>query len=107
MDDVLDLDATRPRMLPPSASRSIVVSARVPAHVAAWVHEQARKERRNPSQYLTALILQARDDGLPPDCRDWLTRQAAQCGVPGQPDQALVMILRHLADRWPDGARLR
>lgn len=106
-DDVLDLDATRPRMLPPHSVRSRVLGVRLPAHLAAWVVSQAEQERTTVNGYLAALIVRERDDGMPPDVRDWLTRQAAQCGVPGEPDTALVMVLRHLADRWPDGARLR
>lgn len=106
-DEVLDLDATRPRILPRGAVRSSVISVRMPAHLAAWVHAQAERERTNVNQYVTGLLRRERDQGMPVDVRDWLTRQAAQCGVPGDPDTALILVLRHLADRWPDGARLR
>lgn len=107
-DDVLDLDATEPRILPRGTARSKVLGVRVPAHLAAWVTTQAERERTTPSQYVATLIRRERDGQLlPDDVRVWLTRQAAQCGCPGDPEAALLIVLRHLADRWPNGARLR
>lgn len=107
-DDVLDLDATEPRILPRGTARTKVLGVRVPTHLAAWVTTQAERDRTTPSGYVAALIRRDRDgDRLPDDVKVWLTRQAAQCGVPGDPDAALVIVLRHLADRWPNGARLR
>lgn len=103
----LDLDGELPPG--PPAMRSEVVSARVPADLAAFVRECAADERTTPAEWLRRLIVQRRSDGpaLPADVRSWLVVQAAQCGCPGDADRALVMVLRHLADRWPDGARLR
>ncbi len=105
--DVLDLDGTEPPYLPHGSVRTRVVGTRLPPHIAAWVQEQARLRRTTAAAWIAALIVRERDGGLPEDCREWLTRQAAQCGVPGDPDAALVLVLRHLADRWPNGARLR
>lgn len=103
----LDLDGEHPPG--PPAMRSEVLSTRVPANLAAFVRESAAGESVTPAVWLHRLIAQRRSDGpqLPADVRSWLTVQAAQCGCPGDPDRALVMVLRHLADRWPDGARLR
>ena len=106
-DQVLDLDGTEPPWLPAGSVRTRTLATRVPPHVAAWVQEEARLRRTTPAQLIARLIMRERDGGLPDDCREWLTRQAAQCGVPGDPDAALVLVLRHLADRWPNGARLR
>lgn len=106
MSDVLDLDATVPPRQPKSM-RWPVIGVKMDAALAAFVREQAHVERTTGSSYIRRLIRQARDGQLPADCRDWLTRQAAQCGCPGDPDAALVAVIRHLADRWPDGARLR
>lgn len=107
MSDILDLDGTEPPWLPSGSVRTRTVSTRLPPHVAAWLDEQARLRRTTTAGYLAQLVRRDRDHGLPSDCREWLTRQAAQCGCPGDVDQALIIVLRHLADRWPNGARLQ
>ena len=35
---------------------SSVISVRMPAHLAAWVHAQAERERTNVNQYVTGLL---------------------------------------------------
>lgn len=106
--DVLELDADRAPDPPGSLSTSKVIGVRVPRHLWVWVREQAAIDRRVPSEWVRTLIVRERDGHqLPRDCRDWLTIQAAQCGAPGDPDHALVTLIRHLADRYPNGARLR
>lgn len=104
--DLLDLDAT-PAPHPPRSLRTPVVGIRMDAALAAYVREEAARDRCSVNRWLNRLIRQHRDRrALPDDCRAWLTVQAGQCGCPGDPDQALVLVLRHLADRWPHGARL-
>lgn len=103
---VLDLDGVAPPRMPKSR-RWPVVSVRMPAHYKAWLMERALREGMTINAYMVRMIGRDRDQGLPPDVRNWLARQAVQCGLKGQPDEALVLVLRHLADRWPDGARLK
>jgi hypothetical protein len=107
VNDTLDLDGRHPPFLPSRNQRQVVISTKLPAHLAAWLRERARLDRTTPADYVRTLIVHARDGAMPADCRDWLVRQAAQCGIPGRPDDALVAVIRHLADRWPNGARLR
>jgi hypothetical protein len=109
-DDVLDLDAVAPPLHPHARGlrvRSVNISLRVPAALAAWIREQAYLERTTMNGWIVNLVRAKRDDQLPADVRDWLVTQAAQCGCPGEPDRALVLVLRHLADHWPHGGRLR
>lgn len=106
MSDLLDLDAAAPPRAPKSA-RWPVIGVRMDASLAAFVREQAHVEHCTVNGYLVRLVRRARDGQLPADVRDWLVIQAAQCGHPGDPDAALVAVIRHLADRWPEGARLR
>lgn len=101
----LDLDAVDPPRLP-SSVRYPVVSVRMPAHLKAWATDQALIEHTTVNAWIVRLIARSRTDQLPADVREWLVCQAAQCGLPGDPDAALVVVLRHLADRWPAGARL-
>lgn len=105
MTAVLDLDGTAPPPRP-WKYRFPVVGIRMPQHLAAFLREQAYVEGCSVNAWVVRLIERARSQGLPADCRDWLITQAAQCGHPGDPDAALITVLRHLADRWPDGARL-
>lgn len=85
-----------------------MISVKLAPHLNVWVKARAAAERTTRNGYIVRLLTRERDGlPLPDDCRDWLTRQAAQCGCPGDPDRALVLVIRHLADRWPDGARLR
>lgn len=104
---MMELDGVAPPEAPRRGVERPVVGARLNPHIAAWVRSQADVDRCTVSEWLTRLIVKARDgDALPADCRDWLARQAAQCGKLGDPDGALVVILRHLADRYPSGVRL-
>lgn len=99
------MDGTRPPA--PPARRNEVIGVKVAPHVATWLRATAAAEGTTMNGYIVRLLRRERDGGLPADCRTWLARQAAQCGHPGDPDAALVTVIRHLADRWPDGARLR
>lgn len=103
---ILDLDGVEPPRIRERSLAPVVLGVKMPAHLAAWVRERVFTEQTTINAFLLGLVERERD-GLPPDCRAWLTAQAAQCGCPGDPDQALVLVLRHLADRWPRGARLR
>ena len=47
----------------------------------------------------------AREVGMPPDVTGWLRAQARQCDVDTE-TEALVLVVRHLARRWPNGCRL-
>jgi hypothetical protein len=87
----------------------MTVAARLPAPLARACHEAAKREGSNVNTWLGRIIRRELDseERLPVDCRLWLVKQARQSGCPGDPDQALVLVLRHLADRWPHGARLR
>jgi hypothetical protein len=104
--DVLDVDAVAPPVSP-ATLRGVVLGVKVPATTAAFVRERAWQDGVTVNAYLRRLIEVDRDGGLPADCREWLRVQAGQCDCPGDPHGALVAVLRHLADRWPDGARLR
>lgn len=101
----LDLDGVHP---PRSARRSsIMLGFRANPATAAWVREQADAEQVTTAGWLQLLVERTqRGERLPADVRDWLARQAAQCGSPGDLDRALTEVVRHLAARWPDGARL-
>lgn len=103
----LDLDATAPPGPPPV--RREVISVKLMPHMAVWARQRAAAEGMTMNGYIVQLMQRERDaeDLLPKDCRDWLKRQAVQCGCKGDPARALVLVIRHLADRWPDGARLR
>lgn len=104
---VLDLDAEAPTRITKTMKGGPIVSVRMPPSLAAYVREQAYIEHTNMNAYIVRLIRRDRDgDRLPADVRDWLTMQAAQCGCPGDIERALLVVLRHLADRWPTGARL-
>lgn len=104
-DEVLDLDASHPPKRPRSTNEP-VLHLRVPAHLAQHVRRRMEQHGVNMNRYLIGLV--ERDiNGWPDDVREWLVRQAGQCGVPGDPEAALVAVVRHLAARWPNGARLR
>jgi len=80
---------------------------RVPPDLAAWVRDTAAREHTPPGTLLRRLVDQARTgERWPPDVQRWLTAQAACCGTPGDPEGALIAVVRHLAARWPNGARL-
>jgi len=101
----LDLDGTAPP--PPVRRSSIMLGFRCPPSTAAWVRDQAELAKIRPAAWLQRLVQrEQRREQLPVDVRDWLARQAAQCGCPGDIEQAIVEVVRHLAVRWPDGARL-
>ena len=81
---------------------------RVSPSTAAWVAEQASNEHTTVAGWLQRLVeREQRGERWPVDVRDWLARQAAQCGCPGDIDQAIIEVVRHLAARWPNGGRLR
>lgn len=105
--DVLDLDGGPP----PLSLRNVrwpVKNVRMPATLLAWCRERAWQDGAESTNAMIVQILtREKDGGLPADCREWLRIQAANCGVPGDPDAALVLVLRHLMARWPTGARLR
>lgn len=103
---VLDLDATQPP-LSLAAIRRSVVSVRMPPALRVWITEQARVEQCTVNGWIVACLNRARGEALPLDVRDWLAAQAAQCGCPGDLDQALIEVVRHLSMRWPHGGRLR
>lgn len=105
-DGVLNVAADEPPE-PPASFRWPVRSVRLPSHLAAYMREQAAIEGCSQNAWVVRLVQAHRDSGLPADVRNWLMIQAAQCGHPGEPDVALVAVLRHLADLWPNGARLR
>lgn len=105
-DGVLDLDATHP----PSAwghQRRVVMSTKLPTHLALFVEHRALQEGVTPSRWIRRLIEHEQRDDLPRDVTEWLLVQAAQCGAPGDPQAGLIAVVRHLAQRWPDGGRLR
>lgn len=105
MNRVLDLDAHRPPDAPPIRSRLITV--RLPAHVRSWVDVRAEVLGVPPGTVVRRLVEDAAGgEGWPADVEDWLLCQAAQCDMPGDPDGAMIEVVRHLARRWPAGARL-
>lgn len=103
---IVDLDADPPPRSPQMIRRGHV-SVRMPPSLLAWIVEQARVERATVNGWIVAALARARDESLPVDVRDWLAAQAAQCGCPGDLDKALTLTVRHLAERWPHGGRLR
>lgn len=105
-DGLLDVDADAPPCLPLHL-RMPVLGVRCTPQLAAYVREQAYQDGQSVNRWLTNLIEAHQDDALPADCRAWLRVQAGQCDCPGEPQVALVRVLRHLARRWPHGARLR
>lgn len=103
---VLDLDADPPPPLP-AHQRTGVVSVRMTAQLRRFLFDQAEREGCSVNAWIVHELEKARDAALPIDVVDWLTMQAAQCGCPGDIDQALIQTVRHLAKRWPQGGRLR
>lgn len=82
---------------------------RAPADLRAWINDQAAKNRVEPGVYIRTILQHARADGYgwPEDVTRWLTSQAANNGTPGDTTAAVIALVRHLAIRWPHGARLR
>lgn len=105
-EPVLDLDA-EPPLPTPKSLRWPVVGTRMPAHRHAWLRERAAADGITVNALVNRVLAEAQQGGWPADVREWLLMQAGQCGCPGDPEQALVAVIRHLADRWPYGARLR
>lgn len=102
---VLDLDGVQPPGVPRRSS--VMLGFRVPPSVAAWVRDQADKDRIAPAAFLQRIVEQSMNtERFPADVRAWLIVQAAQCGCVGDPEAALVAVVRHLAALWPQGARL-
>lgn len=101
----LDLDASPVPY--PSRILTVVLSAKVPRPVAGWVAEEARRAGMTPSRWLLQLVEQAQHDRWPVDVQRWLLAQGQQCGCPGDVNATVIEVVRHLATRWPDGARLR
>lgn len=102
---MLDLDGTPPPVRP--HTRGVVLTVRVHPELAAWVHDTATIHRTNTAHVMRQALEQARDGGRwPPDVQRWLAAQAACLGTPGDPEGALVQVVRHLATRWPNGSRL-
>lgn len=109
MADVLDLDADEPPTWRRSRS-SVTISVRIPTLLASYVRGRVEPDGQTINGYLLGLIEADRDregGGWPGDVNEWLLRQAAQCGCPGDSRTAVIEVVRHLADRWPDGGRLR
>jgi hypothetical protein len=86
--------------------RTVTVAFRCSPSLAAWLNDVADRDHTQPSTVVRRLIEQARDERWPADVTHWLTAQAACIGQPGDPDAALIAVVRHLARRWPHGARL-
>lgn len=105
-EGLVDLDATLPPPIPANVKWP-VVSVRMPSPLYAYVREAAHLERCSINAWIVRALTKSRDGALPGDVRDWLATQAGQCGCPGDPDRALIEVVRHLAVRWPDGGRLR
>lgn len=105
-DDVLDLDASAPPDRPLYIG-STMIGTRIEKPLAAWVRSQAEIAHTTVGGWLRDLIERERSsEGLPLDVREWLLKQAAQCGCPGDSEQALIEVVRHLARKWPNGGRL-
>lgn len=102
----LDLDADPPPPFLPGV-RWLIQSIRFPATLAAWIRETAFREGKTFNGVVVDRLTRSRDTSRPADVDEWLLRQAAQCGCPGDTEQALVKVVRHLSARWPDGGRLR
>lgn len=104
--DELNLTGTKPRY-EPNPTRSLTITARLPVRAHAWLRDQAERDNTTPSMLIRRIVDQAMQRGRwPADVQDWLVVQAAQCGVVGDPDGAVIAVVRHLAERWPDGCRL-
>lgn len=107
MADVLDLDADRAPDPPGAMSHWTVIAVRVPRPLRSWVMRQAELDGMTPSSWMRHQLQAMRNEQhLPGDVREWLAIQAVQAGCPGDPTEALVRLVRHLADRYPNGARL-
>lgn len=103
----LELDG-EPAPAAPFQGRRQVIATKVPGHLYAYVREQAYTDHTTINAWMKRLIEQHRDGArYPADVRDWLCRQGAQIGCPGDPDTALVAVVRHLADRYPNGVRIK
>lgn len=107
--DVLDLRAVHPPGPPPNhVPNHRTIMTKLPTPIVEWVRGQAELERVAVNTWLRRLVEREHAGaGLPDDCTEWLAKQAAQCGRPGDTHGALLEVLRHLAERWPNGARLR
>jgi hypothetical protein len=104
---VLELDATPAPGPPGRGGHWGVLATRLPNNLRSWVLRQADIDGQTPSGWMRAqLEAIRREEHLPADVREWLVVQAVQCGCPGDPTEALVRLVRHLADRYPNGARL-
>lgn len=106
--EVIDLLASPPPGMPRYMRSTTILNAKVPTPLGVRAREHCRRLDTSINAWLRTLIERELDHTtpLPPDVNDWLEKQAAQCGVPGQPQQALILVVRHLAARWPDGGRL-
>jgi hypothetical protein len=106
----LDLDANRVPEPPPfnGGRTSTSVSVRVPHHMEWWLREAAANHNLSVNAYLLMLLAKARGgDSIPADCWAWLSMEAKLHDDFDGPLDALVAIIRHLADRYPYGAELR
>lgn len=105
----LDLDADPAPGVPLSATwnrSSVVVPARIPRPLALWMRRQATYDGLSVSSWLQRLVRREMErPRWPADVEDWLTAQAVQMGC--EPDEVVPALVRHLAERYPDGARLR
>jgi hypothetical protein len=102
---MLDLDGTPPPARP--HTRSHVMAFRAPADLAAWIRDEAERDHVSHGTVIRHIICEARQQGRwPDDVHRWLLAQAACLGTPGDLDNALISVVRHLAVRWPHGARL-
>ena len=108
MSDVLDLKASLPPDPPAHAATLSVLPLRVGPGLRVWLHEQADLHHSSVSEVVRGILTRAQqgEHRYPADVVDWLTRQAAQSGCPGDVEQAVVLVVRHLARRWPNGGRL-
>jgi hypothetical protein len=93
---------------PPYRNRGKVLACRAPLHLIAWVEEQAEREHSTVNAYLIRVLRERRDEGwrLPDDVMSWLFAQAAACRRPGDWEHALIVTVRDLAERYPQGCRL-
>lgn len=104
---LLDLDAHPAPGDPTRRRTTTMLGVRLPVAQAVWVQEQAALSGVAVNAWLKTLVNEAfRGERLPADVRDWLTVQATQIGQPGDLRAALVEVVRHLAVRYPHGARL-
>lgn len=101
----LDLDAYPPPPVPGEHTKMLGV--RVPRDMAVWVEDQVARQGTTVNAWLKALLYDTRrGEWLPADVVDWLAQQAMQCNCPGDIQQTIILVVRHLAERWPHGARL-